>query len=62
VLSSQLPRPNFRRQLQRLRKSPTLAKTAMMGHPTSKANFEGERDKYLRKKNGINNCVYPVLR
>jgi hypothetical protein len=39
-----LQRPNskakLQRQVQKLRKSPTLAKTARMGHPTSKANFK----------------------
>jgi hypothetical protein len=35
-----------------LRKSPTLAKSARMGHPTSKANFKGQfkRGKDLKKK------------
>jgi hypothetical protein len=32
------------------RKSPTLAKTARMGHATSKAKLKGHRDEDLKKK------------
>jgi hypothetical protein len=54
----------LQRQVQNLRKSPTLAKTARMGHPTSKANFNFKANfEDLEKKNGINNfCLSRLLR
>jgi hypothetical protein len=46
-----LQRQNFRDKVQKLGKSPTLAKTARMGHPNSKSTSKTQVPNQLQRLN-----------
>jgi hypothetical protein len=66
VLQRPTPKANFRRtNFKSSEKAPPLQKpqgwATQLQRLNFKGQFQGQRDKDLKKKNGINNFVYPVL-